>query len=132
MRVSLVYCAALVLFTVASVDKAHAVTGSEAKQLLAEAKSKGFLESAKANVTRDFKDPRSAQFRGLFVSRNDALLILCGEVNAKNSFGAYVGFRKFYAAALADGVHLIADPENPGLYEAMEPSTCGNKIVDVR
>lgn len=39
------------------------------------------------------KDPSSAEFRNEFVHQTSGHL--CGEVNAKNSFGAYVGFRRF-------------------------------------
>jgi hypothetical protein len=57
-----------------------------------------FVATAKANVVRDFKDPSSAQWRGLYVSKaGTAAQMLCGEVNAKNSLGGYVGFRRFYA-----------------------------------
>lgn len=41
-------------------------------------------------VSKNLKDPGSAEFRNQ--SR------LCGEVNAKNSFGGYTGFRRFMAA----------------------------------
>jgi len=46
-------------------------------------------------VAREFvggvlKDPGSAEFRNQHG--------LCGEVNSKNSFGGYVGFRRFIAA----------------------------------
>lgn len=48
-------------------------------------------------IAHDLKDPASAQFRSL---RTYALAngerITCGEVNGKNSFGAYVGFQPFY------------------------------------
>ncbi len=43
------------------------------------------------------KDPDSAKFRNWAayeVSNGDR--IVCGEVNAKNSYGAYVGFDPFY------------------------------------
>ena len=40
------------------------------------------------------KDPESVQYRNL--KMGDVLNgTLCGEVNAKNSFGAYAGFEKF-------------------------------------
>lgn len=60
------------------------------------------------NVTRDkFKDPESVEFRGLQLVHTDeekdkdgnyvSKYTLCGEVNAKNSFGGYAGYRLFYA-----------------------------------
>jgi len=57
---------------------------------------------AKANVATSFLDPGSVQWRGLYISNTDtrpSALVLCGEVNAKNSYGAYVGFRRFFASA---------------------------------
>lgn len=39
-------------------------------------------------------DPESAQFRGVRV----VYAGYCGEVNAKNKMGGYVGFREFFAA----------------------------------
>lgn len=47
------------------------------------------------------KDPDSAQFRNLVVRKifkdnGTVLYNVCGEINAKNSFGGYVGFRPFY------------------------------------
>lgn len=39
------------------------------------------------------KDPESAQFRNIFMYKDR----LCGEINAKNSFGAYTGFTRFIA-----------------------------------
>lgn len=49
-----------------------------------------------------FSDPDAVQFRRLRVG-NDAL---CGEINAKNAFGAYVGFQPFFEmhyASIAPG-----------------------------
>ncbi|MBP7453322.1 MAG: hypothetical protein KA914_11070 [Ottowia sp.] len=55
-----------------------------------------FVTATKTNLVRDFKDPEGARFRDTFVgSRRGS--VLCGEVNAKNSYGAYTGYRRFYA-----------------------------------
>lgn len=43
-------------------------------------------------VTEDFKDPAAAQFRWPPIARPD---LYCGQVNGKNSYGAYVGYRMF-------------------------------------
>jgi hypothetical protein len=42
-------------------------------------------------VSSQFKDPQSTQFQKLVHGKG----VLCGEINAKNGFGAYVGFKKF-------------------------------------
>lgn len=42
------------------------------------------------------KDPGSASYRNEEVrERSDGAVIYCGEVNAKNTFGGYVGFQRF-------------------------------------
>ena len=51
------------------------------------------FEMAKSAVSNQLKDPSSAQFRNLVeVSPG----VVCGEVNAKNSFGGYAGFKRFH------------------------------------
>ena len=62
-----------------------------------------FAASATGKVAGEMKDPDAAKFRHLFVSlrgidggRGGYSLILCGEVNGKNSYGAYNGFRPFF------------------------------------
>lgn len=48
-------------------------------------------------VLSQLKDPDSAQFRNEIVISPWGLAnsVLCGEVNAKNSMGGYVGYRSF-------------------------------------
>lgn len=46
---------------------------------------------AQGFVLANLKDPESAEFRDQKG--------LCGEVNAKNSFGGYTGFKRFMAAS---------------------------------
>lgn len=42
------------------------------------------------------KDAESARIRRLQTNKVEGTLHLCGEVNSKNSYGAYVGYEKFY------------------------------------
>lgn len=56
-----------------------------------------------AQVSKHLKDPASAEFRNL--SRNGPAI--CGELNAKNGFGGYVGFAAFI---LVDGQPLMLAP----------------------
>lgn len=55
------------------------------------------IEDLKKIIGTTLKDPDSSQFRGLFL--NSSKTALCGEINAKNSYGGYVGFRPFIATA---------------------------------
>jgi len=54
-------------------------------------------ESVESQVKRDLRDPWSAQFRNLRVLESG---LICGEVNAKNAYGAYTGFEGFTASAI--------------------------------
>lgn len=53
------------------------------------------FDDAKAVVSAGFKDPSSAQFRNLRTVELTSAIAVCGEVNAKNSYGGYVGFVQF-------------------------------------
>jgi len=66
-------------------------------------------------LTADFNDPAAAQFRNLKQNYE----ALCGEVNGKNKFGAYVGFKRFYSGR--SGARMEPDVEEglePGSLEA--------------
>lgn len=52
-------------------------------------------------------DPKSAEFRGIVRSK---LLsdVICGEINAKNRFGGYVGFMPFSASLKSPDPALVS------------------------
>lgn len=63
-------------------------------------------------LTKDFKDPMSAQFTELvFVERPTPTL--CGKVNGKNSYGGYVGERYFYVVnyGSSDTTKIVDEPK---------------------
>lgn len=83
-----------------------------------------------SQVLARLTDPDSAQFRNVhkasFLHYNDSL---CGEVNAKNSFGGYTGFRRFIATS--DGATVFESLEGQRLsgqpspaFETLWASTC--------
>lgn len=92
-------------------------------------------ERGKELVSREFLDPSSAQFRDLKVGRvenGNALpnfqatsggKVLCGDVNAKNRLGGYVGFRPFIVDINSGRVELAPQVE-PGMME-IEKTTVG-------
>lgn len=53
------------------------------------------IEMAQDSVRGILKDPGSAQFQKMVVRKIDEGRVVCGEVNAKNSYGGYVGFKHF-------------------------------------
>jgi hypothetical protein len=48
-------------------------------------------------VSPHLKDPASAHYRNITYRTRNSLPVLCGEVNARNSFGGYTGFEYFVA-----------------------------------
>jgi hypothetical protein len=83
--------------------EAAAAAASQAQEKAAEEKraaaSAQQLAELQEMVAAQLKDPASAQFRG--VELNSAGTAACGQVNAKNSFGGYVGFQEFVSSAEA-------------------------------
>lgn len=61
-------------------------------------------------VREHLKDGKSAQFRGSYKSKKG---FVCGEVNAKNSFGAYAGHTRFISrgrsVVMDDGSHEFSN-----------------------
>ncbi|MBH0112708.1 hypothetical protein I5E68_07055 [Novosphingobium sp. YJ-S2-02] len=72
----------------------------------------------KADVANKMKDPESSRFSKLKFH----LSMLCGEVNAKNSFGAYAGAEPFTASSVSAQLRSEA--------EAIDANLAGAKIAD--
>jgi hypothetical protein len=77
------------------------------------------IAKAKETATRDFMDPDSAKFRKLSVVRGS----VCGEVNSKNGFGGYVGYKRFVSVA---GVVSLHDDGSSKFSEFHETSCAKN------
>jgi hypothetical protein len=84
------------------------------------------VSKAKTAILRRLKDPESARFRDIHVrvekaAAGNLVTVVCGQVNAKNSFGGYVGFRPFlYTLIPTAGMITIADDTASALdYEAV-------------
>lgn len=65
----------------------------------------GPVSDAKKLVAYDLKDPSSAKFR----ETKTVGPAVCGEVNARNAYGAYAGFKHFI---VVEG-KVIMEPETP-------------------
>lgn len=87
----------------------------------------------KNKVESVLNDPGSGEFRNLkFIEvssdKKSKEGYVCGQVNAKNGFGAYTGFHKFYVYVKANTLYLIPFL---GLYhEESDPVIIGNDISD--
>lgn len=63
------------------------------------------VAQVESQIRASMKDPDSAQFRPGFADAKKQ--IVCGEVNAKNSYGGYTGFEKY--SYYKDRFHLQSD-----------------------
>jgi hypothetical protein len=55
-----------------------------------------FVAKSTRILAERLKDPDSAKFTKLRVANNNGQQLVCGSVNAKNSYGGYVGAKDFY------------------------------------
>ena len=90
-----------------------------------------FVAQAKRVLTDNFRDPGAAKYRDLAVYRqlDGKTIALCGEVNAKNAYGAYTGFSSFYAD-LKFG-YVRADGEDKR-FDAMRMSYCDKRVATAK
>lgn len=76
-----------------------------------------WIEASKDAVRAQLKDGNSAQFRNVIFHRGkDGLPMVCGQVNSRNSYGAYGGYQLFAASGRNGPVVL---------QEQMEPKEFG-------
>ena len=97
-----VVCAVAAIGKLSSSDKASE-SGASNPHRDAEMTEIKLQRLARELVTANLKDPDSAKFRNQKG--------VCGEVNAKNSFGGYAGFVRF----IAGGKDLVIMENNPAL-----------------
>ena len=68
------------------------------------------ISQTKQHVKNTLKDPESAQFKDVKVAINiKGDKTVCGQVNAKNSYGGYTGFKSFYVKNNNGLVHFEDD-----------------------
>jgi hypothetical protein len=80
------------------------------------------IAASELAVKNSLTDPNSAEFEGELVFQHPITgFSVCGRVNAKNTFGGYIGYRWFYATfdssvdtepsdvAVADTEDMLAD-----------------------
>lgn len=83
------------------------------------------LEAGRERIRYVLKDGASAQFRGETHFRRDDRDIYCGEVNAKNGFGAYDGFSRYIVL----GSVVVLEGEAPISLPANEKSSGGDNSI---
>lgn len=70
-------------------------------------------------VKEMLKDPDSAQFQNQFIGIKGAP---CGEVNSRNSFGGYGGFKRYISAG--KGATFLESDVNPAEFDASWRQIC--------
>lgn len=88
------------------------------------------IKQAKEEASAQMKDPSSVQFRNVagYKRGNPGFTVLCGEMNGKNSFGGYTGFKHFtylsghlFLNQPAEGCAICENPFNKNWNEACKP-----------
>ncbi|MBU0523586.1 MAG: hypothetical protein KJ643_15235 [Gammaproteobacteria bacterium] len=77
-----------------------AITGcqdSEEKRLIT------LADAAKKSIAARYKDPDAVQFKGLVLDWQQQHI--CGELNAKNAYGGYIGYERFRADLNGSGAN---------------------------
>jgi hypothetical protein len=87
-------------------------------------------------LAQSLKDPASAQWRwALFPKNAEGTVTYCAEVNAKNSYGGYNGFKPFLAVLnvtkgkITEGA-IAAIEDNAPQYQGIVPGMCAKEGVN--
>ena len=82
----------------AAAPKAKAPSAEDRQRAADEA----LVDAAKDRLARRLTDPDSVKFRDVFISPRRGAV--CGDINAKNRMGGYVGYRRFIVAPDKSGI----------------------------
>jgi hypothetical protein len=88
---------------------------------------KSRIEQAHDLVKDGLSDPDSATFKSdTEYAKKDGNFIVCGQVNAKNRMGGYVGYRWYI---VEDGKALVMNDDNASDFAGKYVETCTNLTV---
>ncbi len=76
-----------------------ASTQEKQDYLLDKNKQDIFIWNTKDYVRSRLKDASSAQFKNVFYSKASGTHVVCGQVNSKNAYGGYVGYKYFVSGS---------------------------------
>lgn len=110
-KLSAVWLAVLVCASLAACGKSEAQRQQESAATLTSLGEKYVKEKV--------LEPSSAQFRNQFIGKKGAP---CGEVNAKDAFGGYIGFQRYIS--VARDLTLLAQDVAPAEFEASWAQLC--------
>ena len=86
------------------------------------------ITAAQDAAKKGLKDPDSAKFQNLRIADFDGGKVVCGEINAKNSYGGYVGYKRFVAGTSAATIYNTSSkyPDINDAFNAGIVAACGN------
>lgn len=79
---------------------------------------------AMQNVRNSLRDPSSADFRNLAITGRIAPGVVCGEVNSKNGFGGYSGFRRFISGGPGLATQIEGEGMDPDEFQIAWDKAC--------
>ena len=120
LAVALVLCQAGVAFAATSTKSTTTPSPNER-----------FMRAARESVKESLKDPASAQFSNLRVYKGEKAgdKVVCGRVNARNSYGGYAGFAPFIVRVFYDGKDALGVARIGALDE--EARAAENELLDM-
>lgn len=91
------------------------------------------LVALKSAAGKKLKDPYSAQYERLQRAtrpnaRGEPTDVVCGYVNAKNSYGAYIGAKPFLYFVARQELHMSGADDTLGIVPAMLTTFCTGLI----
>lgn len=81
-----------------------------------------WIRSNQRLIAKKLKDPDSAKFENDFVSYRTGGPVVCGTVNAKNSFGAYSGAKRYIGAGKTIGAYMEGEAKD---FDDLWRKVCG-------
>ena len=86
------------------------------------------ITAAQDAAKKGLKDPDSAKFQNLRIADFDGGKVVCGEINAKNSYGGYVGYKRFVAGTSVATIYDTSSkyPDLNDAFNAGIVAACGN------
>jgi hypothetical protein len=64
------------------------------------------IQQVRARLLESLRDPDSAKFRDEHVIQWNGKIYVCGEMNAKNAYGGYVGYQPYMINPTATGIEI--------------------------
>ena len=87
------------------------------------------IATAQKSLSQTLKDPDSAKFQNVRIVDYEGGKVVCGEVNGKNSYGGYVGYKPF-AAGISGSTLYDTRSKYPDLNAAVNAgiiAACGSR-----